>query len=165
MRRFLPTIRLFPGMGCGNTGRKTGGRMRRSVGLIAGCVLSAVAGAALLSRAEADSPALYTAAQASAGGAVFAQQCATCHGAQLEGVAGPALKGNPFHQMAAAQSLNAQSLLTVVSQSMPQDNPGSLTQDQYAAVVAFILQQNGYPAGTAALSASSPNLKDLNLSQ
>ena len=68
--------------------------MRRSVGLIAGCVLLAVAGAALLSRAEADSPALYTAAQASAGGTIFAQQCATCHGAQLEGVAGPALKGD-----------------------------------------------------------------------
>lgn len=137
--------------------------MRRSVGRIAGCIVLAIAGVALLSQAEADAPALYTAAQASAGGAVFAQQCATCHGAQLEGVAGPALKGVAFHQMAAAQSLNAQSLLTVVSQSMPQDNPGSLTQDQYDAVVAFILQQNGYPAGTAALAATSPNLKDLNL--
>ena len=67
--------------------------------------------------------------------------------------------------MAVAQNLNAQSLLTVVSQSMPQDNPGSLTQDQYAAVVAFILQQNGYPAGTAALSPANSALKDLNLSQ
>ena len=139
--------------------------MRRSIGLIAGFVLSAVAGGALLSRAEADAPALYTAAQASAGGTIFAQTCATCHGSQLEGVAGPALKGNIFHQMAAAQNLNAQSLLAVVSQTMPQDNPGTLTPVQYSALVAFILQQNGYPAGTAELSATSPNLKDLSLSQ
>jgi polar amino acid transport system substrate-binding protein len=115
--------------------------------------------------ASADSPALYTAAQASAGAAVFAQSCATCHGANLEGVAGPALKGPVFHQMAAAQNLNAQSLLMVISQSMPQDNPGTLTPAQYGAVVAFILQQNGYPAGASELSAATPNLKDLPLSQ
>ncbi|HWY62383.1 MAG TPA: cytochrome c [Rhizomicrobium sp.] len=132
-------------------------------GVLAGSVLTAIALMGL--RAVADAPALYTASQASAGGAVFAQQCATCHGANLEGVAGPALKGPVFHQMAAAQNLNAQSLLMVISQSMPQDNPGSLTPPQYAALVAFILQQNGYPAGAADLSADTPNLKDLPLSQ
>jgi mono/diheme cytochrome c family protein len=116
-------------------------------------------------QAVADSPALYTAAQAGAGAAVFAQSCAICHGANLEGVAGPALKGPVFHQMAAAQNLNAQSLLAVISQSMPQDNPGSLTPAQYSALVAFILQQNGYPAGASELSASNPGLKDLPLSQ
>jgi mono/diheme cytochrome c family protein len=116
-------------------------------------------------QAAADAPALYTAAQASAGAAVFAQSCATCHGANLEGVAGPALKGPAFRDMAAAQNLNAQSLLTVVSQSMPQDNPASLTPAQYAALIAYILQQNGYPAGTSELSETSPGLKDLPLSQ
>jgi mono/diheme cytochrome c family protein len=132
-------------------------------GVMAGSVLAAIALMGL--RAAADSPALYTAAQAGAGAAVFAQQCATCHGANLEGVAGPALKGPVFRQMAAAQNLNAQSLLTVISQSMPQDNPGSLTPAQYSALAAFILQQSGYPAGAAELSATTPNLKDLNLSQ
>ena len=115
--------------------------------------------------AAADAPALYTAAQAVAGAALFARQCAACHGAQLEGVAGPALKGPVFHQMAAAQNLNAQSLLTVVSQSMPQDNPGTLSPAQYSALVAFILRENGYPAGSAELSATTPNLKALSLSQ
>ena len=116
-------------------------------------------------QAAADAPALYTAAQAALGAQIFAQSCATCHGAQLEGVAGPALKGTAFHQMAAAQALNAQSLLTVISQSMPQDNPASLSPAQYAAIAAYILQQNGYPAGSADLSATTPNLKDLNLNQ
>ncbi|HWC62889.1 MAG TPA: cytochrome c [Rhizomicrobium sp.] len=110
-------------------------------------------------------PALYTAAQAAQGAAVFAQSCATCHGANLEGVAGPALKGPAFRQMAQAQNLNAQSLFAVISQSMPQDNPGSLSPAQYAALTAYILQQNGYPAGAGELSKDTPNLKDLNLSQ
>jgi mono/diheme cytochrome c family protein len=118
-----------------------------------------------LKTAAADAPALYTAAQAGAGAAVFSQSCATCHGAQLEGVAGPALKGPVFRQMAAAQGLNAQSLLAVISASMPQDNPGTLTPAQYAALAAYILQQNGYPAGDAELSRDTPNLKDLSLSQ
>jgi mono/diheme cytochrome c family protein len=133
-------------------------------GLLAGSIILA-ATFLIVFQAAADAPALYTAAQASAGAAIFAQSCATCHGANLEGVAGPALKGPAFHQMAAAQALNAQSLLTVVSQSMPQDNPGSLTPEQYNAVVAYILQQNGYPAGTSELSASSPDLKNLSLTQ
>jgi len=113
----------------------------------------------------ADAPALYTAAQAAQGAQIFAQSCATCHGAQLEGVAGPALKGPVFRQMAAAQNLNAKSLLDVISQSMPQDNPASLSPAQYAAVAAYILQQNGYPAGSADLSTTTQGLKDLNLSQ
>jgi mono/diheme cytochrome c family protein len=147
-------------MGLWKLGAKQGEQMRT------GFLALLLAGTFMLTfQAVADAPALYTAAQASAGAAVFAQSCATCHGAQLEGVAGPALKGPAFHQMAVAQNLTAQSLLTVVSQSMPQDNPGSLTADQYGALVAYILQQNGYPAGTGTLSASSPNLKDLNLSQ
>ena len=132
-------------------------------GLLAGSILAALSITGL--RAAADAPALYTAAQAGAGAAIFAQQCATCHGAALEGVAGPALKGAAFHQMAAAQALNAQSLLNVISQSMPQDNPGTLSPVQYADLVAFILQQNGYPAGSTELSSTMPGLKDLNLSQ
>ena len=116
-------------------------------------------------QAAADAPALYTASQAASGAQIFAQSCATCHGAALEGVAGPALKGPVFRQMAAAQNLNAQSLLDVISASMPQDNPASLSPVQYAALAAYILQQNGYPAGSADLSSTTPNLKDLNLSQ
>jgi mono/diheme cytochrome c family protein len=138
-----------------------GKKMR--IALLAGSVLTAITLVAY--QAAADAPSLYTAAQAGAGAAIFAQSCATCHGANLEGVAGPALKGPVFHQMAAAQGLNAQSLLAVVSQSMPQDNPASLTPVQYNALVAYILQQNGYPAGTAELSKDTPGLKDLNLAQ
>jgi mono/diheme cytochrome c family protein len=139
--------------------------MRRAAFLSAGVLMFACAAALFQGAGAADMPALYSAAQANAGGQIFAQQCATCHGANMEGVAGPALRGTPFHQLAQAQALNAQSLLTVVSQTMPQDNPATLAPAQYAALVAYILQQNGYPAGSTDLSADTPQLKDLNLGQ
>ena len=139
--------------------------MRVLLGLLAAAgIMSSIYMSSLYAYAQT-APALYSAAQAGQGAIIFSQSCATCHGANLEGVAGPALKGPVFKQMAQAQGLTAQSLLAVISQSMPQDNPASLTPTQYAALAAYILQQNGYPAGSSDLSATTPNLKDLNLSQ
>jgi mono/diheme cytochrome c family protein len=122
----------------------------------------AAAGAVLLCPAAAQNakPTLYTAEQATAGAALYAQACAGCHGAMLEGTAAPALKGPAFGEIAAAQALTAASLLDVVANTMPQSDPGSLTAEQYNAIVAYILQQNGYPAGTVPLAAGAAGLKD-----
>jgi polar amino acid transport system substrate-binding protein len=114
----------------------------------------------LVAGAQPAKPALYTADQAIAGAAVYAQSCAACHGAQMEGVAAPALKGPALGDMAAAQGLTAQSLLDVVANTMPQSDPGSLKPEDYNAVTAYILQQNNYPAGTAALTTGAAGLKD-----
>ena len=120
-------------------------------------ILSAVlcVAAAPFAIAQAAKPALYTDAQATAGAAVYASSCAACHGTQLEGVAAPALKGPAFGEMAAAQSLTAGALLDVIANTMPQSDPGSLKPDEYAAVTAYILQQNGYPSGAAAFAAGA----------
>jgi mono/diheme cytochrome c family protein len=111
----------------------------------------------------AQNTALYTAAQAAQGAALYASQCAACHGAQLEGIAGPALTGPAFHQMAAIQQLTPKSLLDVVSSTMPMTAPGTLTADQYASLVAFILQRSGYPAGDKPLAKDNPDLAGLDL--
>jgi mono/diheme cytochrome c family protein len=124
-------------------------------------LLAAVAFLALTLAAGAQTkPALYTTDQASAGAAIYSQSCASCHGAQLEGVSGPALKGTVFGDTAAAQSLTADSMLDVITGSMPQSDPGSLKPEEYSAVTAYILQQNGYPAGTAPLAKGAAGLKD-----
>ena len=130
--------------------------MKPSSKLVALIVLLAPLAAA----AQSAKPALYTDAQAQAGAAVYSQACAACHGQQLEGVAAPALKGSAFGEMANAQSLTADALLDVVANTMPQSDPGSLKPDDYNAVTAYILQQNGYPAGNTALSKGAPGLKD-----
>ena len=132
--------------------------MRRSLLLLSAVAL--VAAVPHLAGAQAAKPALYTADQATAGAAVYSQSCAACHGPQLEGVAAPALKGSVFGEMATAQSLSADSLLDVIVNTMPQSDPGSLKPEEFAAVTAYILQQNNYPAGTVALTKDEPGLKD-----
>jgi polar amino acid transport system substrate-binding protein len=129
----------------------------RSLLLLPAAALLAVP---LIAGAQTAKPALYTAEQAAAGAAVYSQSCASCHGAQMEGVAAPALKGPAFGEMASAQGLTAQTLLDVIANTMPQSDPGSLKPEENNAVTAYILQQNGYPAGTAPLAGGSAGLKD-----
>jgi len=133
--------------------------MRRSL-LLLSAAAALIAALPHLAGAQGAKPALYTADQATAGAAVYSQACAACHGAQMEGVAAPALKGSNFGEMATAQGLTADALLDVIANTMPQSDPGSLKPDEYAAVTAYILQQNGYPAGATALAKGAAGLKD-----
>jgi mono/diheme cytochrome c family protein len=125
-----------------------GNQMRR--GRIAAVVVLGIFSASgLVARAAAGLPALYTVAQARAGAAVFSQNCAMCHGAALGGEAGPPLVGQRFASAGSGETVGA--MFDEIAGQMPAQAPGSLTHDQYAAVMAFILAKNGYPAGPAAL--------------
>lgn len=107
--------------------------------------------AASIGMARADAvPAIYTAAQATSGQAVFAQNCAMCHGANMQGGAGPALIGQAF--ASSANKYTVAALFGEVAEQMPAGQPGSLTHDQYTSVFAYILKQNGYPAGATPLA-------------
>jgi alcohol dehydrogenase (cytochrome c) len=77
----------------------------------------------------------YTPAQVASGAAVYASSCASCHGAQLQGVAGPALTGTAI----ARAHPSVSQLRTTVTTLMPLTAPGSLTPAQYAAVMAYIV--------------------------
>jgi mono/diheme cytochrome c family protein len=132
--------------------------MHRSLPVLSAALL--LAALPQLAGAQAAKPALYTADQASAGAAIYSQSCAACHGVQMEGVAAPALKGSAFGEMATAQGLTAAALLDVVTNTMPQSDPGALKPEEYNAVTAYILQQNGYPAGSTALAPGAAGLKD-----
>src|SRR6185437_14522103 len=95
----------------------------------------------------------YTSRQATRGASVYAQSCASCHGADLQGEAGPPLIGQTLE--AAYGTGTAAQLYDFISRQMPQDAPGSLSERQYLDVTAYILAQNGVPAGTAALGIES----------
>lgn len=102
-----------------------------------------------LSSLGADKPAVYTADQAAQGAKLFSASCAGCHGANLEGVAAPPLAGSAF--MGNWKGKGADDLYYVISKQMPLDNPGGLKPGEYTAILAFVLQKNGYPAGTTPL--------------
>ena len=109
----------------------------------------------------ADKPAVYTAEQATAGASAFSASCAGCHGQNLEGVAAPPLAGAAF--LRNWNGKTADDLFYIMSHDMPADNPGSLTKDQYLSILAFVLQKNGYPAGSAPLDPTK--LKAIAISQ
>jgi mono/diheme cytochrome c family protein len=94
--------------------------------------------------------AYYTSAQATAGAAAYQTNCSRCHGVNLEGVSGPALKG-----AAMAGSQTVADIYGFVSQQMPAGAPGSLNAATYTAIMAFLLKQNGHPAGSTPLTPAS----------
>jgi alcohol dehydrogenase (cytochrome c) len=77
----------------------------------------------------------YTKQQVGHGGEIYAKECSVCHGANLQGISAPALTGPSFGR----SHLTAEQLRTVVVQTMPLTAPGSLTPDEYAAVLAYLL--------------------------
>ena len=113
-------------------------------------VLSLALSLGAVAAQAATPPAIYTDAQATAGADAYAQNCAMCHGAKMEGGAGPALVGQAF--ASASNNYTVGALFTEMAQQMPAGQPGSLTHTQYEDIFAYILKTNGYPAGSTALN-------------
>ena len=105
----------------------------------------------------------YTKEQAKRGEKVYADTCASCHGANLlGGEMAPALAGPDFLAgWAGKQTLN--DLYLKVHEEMPQDNPGTLTPAQAADAVAFMLATNKYPAGKVELTSDKGVLKAIKI--
>jgi mono/diheme cytochrome c family protein len=97
---------------------------------------------------DAAVPALFTAAQATAGAAKYSDDCAQCHGDKMEGMAGPALRGKVF----AKSGFSVGDIMQFMSVNMPATQPGSLSHDDYVQIMAYVLQQNGFPAGGTELT-------------
>src|SRR6267154_847411 len=101
---------------------------------------------------------IYTAAQAERGKAVYAMNCAGCHGDKAEGGnAGPTLSGPDFTN--GYKDGSAGALLNKISQDMPSSAPGSLEPQQYADVFAYVLSVNKYPAGQTEAPKDAADLK------
>jgi quinoprotein glucose dehydrogenase len=99
---------------------------------------------------------VYTTAQASAGEQIYFEKCVSCHGDDLGGrERAPALTGAPFFESWTGKDLRR--LLERI-ETMPPAAPNSLTPADATALLAFLLQGAGMPAGTTALPAGSEQL-------
>lgn len=97
---------------------------------------------------------IYTAGQAKRGQALYAKQCASCHRDNLEGRGPtPSLAGSEFLERWDGQTVD--DLFEKMQESMPADHPGSLSREQNAAILAFILGFNEFPPGDAELRTES----------
>lgn len=95
-------------------------------------------------------PSVHTAGQANAGAAAYQANCASCHLADLRGSnEAPPLAGGNF--MNTWRNRSTRDLFEYIQSAMP-PNGLKLSADQYLAVAAYVLQANGAPAGTRALT-------------
>lgn len=91
---------------------------------------------------------VYTPAQAETGEASYRSKCASCHGRNLEGdddFCTLPLTGAEFWKRWGGLSVGA--LYEKIHRTMPENQPGSLSGDEAAAVVSFLLKANQLPAG------------------
>jgi alcohol dehydrogenase (cytochrome c) len=93
----------------------------------------------------------FNAAQVDAGRSAFAANCMVCHGDNLSGLGeAPALAGRGFMVNFGAKT--TKDLFDIIKAEMPFGAPGSLSDETYTNLVAFLLHANGAATGSAALT-------------
>ncbi len=119
----------------------------------------------MLGLAAAQSPSsvwagVYSDAQAGRGAALYQTACASCHGGQLQGKGQtPALTGSDFTMN--WDGMTVGDLFDKMQTSMPADKPGSLSREQNANLVAYLLNANKFPSGKADLSSDAERLRQI----
>src|SRR5580698_5154911 len=95
-----------------------------------------------------------SAQDATRGGTLYKQQCASCHGDGLGGRSGLSLAGGDFRSRWPTADL-----IDKIRNTMPQDTPGKLTAGQAADLAAYIQQagKSAANAGPAAASTTAPS--------
>ena len=101
-----------------------------------------------------DSVPLYSEEQATAGAVIFSKICAECH--EKKDITGENFRakwtGRPLFD-----------LYELVRSTMPDSNPGSLSREDYANALAYILKLNGAPAGPSSVMPDSTSMKGAKL--
>jgi mono/diheme cytochrome c family protein len=117
--------------------------MMRSALLVSVCgLVLAIGGTAIHGQARTTNSGVYTAAQAERGKKLFEAKCTACHDTAR-------FTGDVFLEPWAGKPLK--DVFDIASGTMPEDNPGSLKQEEYADILGYFLSLNGFAAGEADL--------------
>ena len=137
-------------------------RSRRRIGARAGIMIALLcapfSAAASATTSGISLPTLFTSNEAVQGRSVFEHHCAVCHGEDLRGKIGPALIGPSLGSTGNHTTVSI--MFNVIAFEMPAGDPASLTKEDYAEVMAYILLRNGYPAGAHPLSYAAAETSD-----
>ncbi len=116
-------------------------------------ILASVVTLALLINCSGDNPPSFS-TQASAGAEAYASNCATCHGANLEGSAlGPILSGPGFISSWGLRS--PVNFFNNIKANMPPSGNENITDADYFNIVAHVMLSNGVAATNPGLSLES----------
>jgi mono/diheme cytochrome c family protein len=113
--------------------------------------------------AGGSAPVSFTADQVARGSDTYAERCVQCHGDTLDNgeFGGAPLNGSYFKKHWGGGSVAA--LVAYMKAKMPPDRPGSLTDQTYADLAAFLLDANDYPKGDKELPPDTPSQQKLSL--
>ena len=136
------------------------GAWRRCENLRKAACLAALSGLTIAGLAAQAAPpwtsvwaGVYTEAQAGRGQQAYDSYCANCHGRDLGGNGNVrALVGPRFYRDWGEDTLN--SLFTITRSTMPRGGE-MLSNVMYLDIVAYVLKANGYPVGSAELTADT----------
>ena len=124
-------------------------------------VISAIALLAMASSGQAQSsdsrPAsagVYHEDQAARGDSVFKRTCLSCHTPSFHA-------DEQFRMNWLGRTVF--DLFKLLKTTMPEDNIGGLSDDDYTRVIAYILKLNGFPAGADSLSSDSLSQKRIRI--
>lgn len=101
---------------------------------------SILSGSIVIAQDRTTNDGVFTEEQVAAGAPVYASSCGTCHDLKFYDFTFRSWMGKPLMDF----------WYHIVAE-MPSDNPGSLYDDEYTAVIAFILSELGYPVGDVPL--------------
>jgi mono/diheme cytochrome c family protein len=105
---------------------------------------------------------VYSAAQAERGRSAYETSCVNCHNRDLAGsVRAPALRGDKF--MLSWQNGSVNNLYSKIRFSMPATYPDSVSDEVKLDIVAYLLQQNGFPAGSTGLAIDAERLEAIQI--
>ena len=101
---------------------------------------------------------VYTKEQATRG-ALTSGLCTQCHGDSFQGDPAPPLTGPDF--LAKWDGRSVGDLFELIRQTMPDDDPGALSGQQYADLLAYIFSLNKFPVGSTELANQAEPLKEI----
>jgi quinoprotein glucose dehydrogenase len=108
----------------------------------AAALVTGVATAATQAPTRTTNSGVYTAAQAERGKKTFGDKCSGCHEPSR-------FSGDTFLEAWNGKPLKE--IWDIASGTMPEDNPGSLKQPEYADIIAYFLSLNEYATGDSEL--------------
>ena len=106
---------------------------------------------------------VYTAAQADRGKAAYARHCSRCHGDDLTSNRNYPLAGEGFMDHWEAHTL--EHLFRRIRDSMPPGEAATVSNSDKRDAMAYLLQQNGFPSGSAELAVRDDELASVEISR
>jgi mono/diheme cytochrome c family protein len=93
---------------------------------------------------------VYSEEQSKRGRSTYDEKCASCHDG---GTMGPELWGDPFLEQWENKYVGA--FFTRIQTTMPEEAPGTLSENEVLDIIAYVLKTNGFPAGDKAIPSAS----------